>query len=92
MLRTLIKAETESYDPILKSSTLCIVNEKANEDRSNAMKYKSELDEVLKRNIIYESDVFKAYALLWEHCAKVMKSKLIPQSDYNSEMYNNPIR
>ena len=73
MLRTLIKAETESYNPILKYSTLYIANEKVNEDRSNAMKYKSELDEVLKRNIIYENNVFKTYALLWEHCAKAIK-------------------
>ena len=68
-----------------------ISNEKAHEGKQNDMKYKSELDEALKRNIIYENKIFKAHALLCEHCAKAMKNKLMSRSDCASDIHNNPI-
>jgi len=45
------------------------------------MEYKAKLDEALKRKIMYNSNLFKAYALIWERCAKAMQNKLLTWSD-----------
>jgi hypothetical protein len=55
------------------------------------MEYKAELDEAMKRQRTYEDNMFKAYALLWEGCAKAMQKKIASRSDYNSLMYNDLI-
>jgi len=56
------------------------------------MEYKAEPDEALKRKKMYNDNLFKAYALIWERCAKAMQNKLVTQSDYEDEIYNNPIK
>jgi hypothetical protein len=55
------------------------------------MKYKAELDESMRRKRTYEDNTFKAYALLWEGCAKAMQNKIVSRSDYDSVVYNDPI-
>jgi len=67
--------------------------DQADKDRENEqfkMEYKAKLDEALKRKRMYNDNLFKAYALIWERCAKVMQNKLLAQSDYEDEIYNNP--
>ena len=56
------------------------------------MEYKAELDEALKRKRMYNDNLFKAYALIWERCAKAMLNKLLAQSDYEDEIYKNLIK
>jgi hypothetical protein len=41
---------------------------------------------------MYEDNTFKAYALLWERCAKAMQSKIGSRSDYDTTVYNDPIQ
>ena len=55
------------------------------------MEYKAELDQAIKRTRTYEDNTYKAFALLWERCAKVMQNKLVSRSDYDSVVYNDPI-
>jgi hypothetical protein len=55
------------------------------------MEYKAELDEAMKRKRTYEDNMFKAYALLWERCAKAMQDKIASRSDYDNVVYNDPI-
>eukprot|EP00957_Ditylum_brightwellii_P100112 7629669-Ditylum_brightwellii.AAC.1 len=55
------------------------------------MVYKAELDEWLKRKRIYEENLFKAYTLLWERCAKSMRNKIASRTDYKSSIYNDPV-
>jgi hypothetical protein len=35
--------------------------------------------------------MFKAYALLWERCAKAMQDKIASRSHYDNVVYNDPI-
>jgi len=56
------------------------------------MEYEAKPDEALKRKRMYNKNLFKAYALIWERCAKAMQNKLLAQSDYEDEIYNNPIK
>jgi len=41
---------------------------------------------------MYNDNLFKAYALIWERCAKAMQNKLLAFSDYEDEIYNNLIK
>ncbi len=40
------------------------------------MELKADLEEFMKRNRMYENNLFKSYALLWEGCAKAMQNKI----------------
>ena len=40
----------------------------------------------------YENNKIKAYALLWEGCAKGMQQKILARTNYTSEIKNNPIK
>jgi hypothetical protein len=55
------------------------------------MEYKAELEESIGRKRTYQDNTFKAYALLWERCAKAMQNKIASRSDYESVVYNDPI-
>jgi hypothetical protein len=90
-LRTLVKADTDVWKPTLKTSTSDEEDIIAREDKQFVMEYKAELDEAMRRKRTYEDNMFKAYALLWERCAKAMQNKVASRSDYDSEVYNNPI-
>ena len=46
------------------------------------MEYKAELDEALKKKRMYNDNLFKAYSLIWERCAKEIQNKLLARSDY----------
>jgi hypothetical protein len=49
------------------------------------------IDEAMKRKRTYQDNMFKAYALLWERCAKAMLDKIASRSDCDSVVYNDPI-
>ena len=56
------------------------------------MVYKAELDEALKIKRIFKDNTFKTYALLQEHCAKSMQNKITARTDYDTTIYNDPIK
>ena len=73
----MVKTDPETWKPTLKASK---ENDKADKDQENKqfkMEYKAKLDEALKRKRMYNDNLFKAYALIWERCAKAMQNKLL---------------
>mgnify|MGYP000243763899 FL=1 len=90
-LRRLVKADTDTWKPTLKISTDVDGAIVVREDKQFVMEYKAELDEAMKRKRTYEDNMFKAYALLWERCAKAMQDKIASRSDYDNVVYNDPI-
>jgi hypothetical protein len=40
---------------------------------------------------MYQENLFKAYALIWERCNKAMQNKILARSDYETMLYNDPI-
>ena len=84
-------ANTDAWEPTLKASTNSDSSVKERENRQFEMKYKSELDQYLKRKRIYESNKYKAYALIWERCAQSMKNKIEGRSNYRTSIYDDPI-
>ena len=64
----------------------------AGEDAQSRMEYKTELDETVRRVRALKGNLIKSYALLWERCAKAMQNKIQTRSDYQSVIFNDPIK
>jgi len=77
----LVKTDPKTWKPTLKASTETDQADNNRENEQFKMEYKAKLDEALKRKIMYNSNLFKAYALIWERCAKAMQNKLLTWSD-----------
>ena len=90
-LRMHVKQDPDSWKPTLMLSTADDPEVKAVENEQIKMEYKAELDEAMKRKRMYQENMFKAYALLWERCAKAMQNHIVARKDYETNIYNNPI-
>ena len=90
-MNNLVKINTYEWFPTLIVSTSTIAETKAREDKENKMKYKADLDEAMRRKREYNGKFIKAYALLWERCARSMQNKIKEQKDFQSDIYNNPV-
>ena len=90
-LRTLQITDTTEWEPILQISEAVNVIDQERENRQNEIKYRSRLDVISRRSDIYQENLFKAYAVIWERCAKAMQDKLCSRPDYEQTIYNNPI-
>ena len=84
-LWTLVKTDPETWKPMLKASKETDQADKDWENEQFKMEYKAELDEALKMKRLYNDNLFKAYALIWERCAMAMQNKLLAQSDFEDE-------
>jgi hypothetical protein len=71
-LRILEPTDTNLWKPALTFSIETDVSLKAQEDRQYELEYKADLDEFMRRRRAYNDNLFKAYALIWERCAKAM--------------------
>ena len=74
-LRILVPQDTELWKPTLVFSTATDETVIKQEDRQNEMEFRADLDNFMKRRRMYENNLFKAYALIWERCAKAMQNK-----------------
>eukprot|EP00957_Ditylum_brightwellii_P025700 1944164-Ditylum_brightwellii.AAC.2 len=90
-LCTFVKPDPETWKPTLQISSKAGDTEKR-ENKQHKMVHKAELDEALKRKRILEDNTFKAYVLLWECCANSMQNKITARTDYNTTIYNDPIK
>jgi hypothetical protein len=61
------------------------------ENETFNIEYKAEFDVFLKRKQHYETNTTKAYAFLWEQCAKGMQSKIESHSNFKKLIKGNPI-
>ena len=84
--------DTDAWKPALKTSNKSNADEKARENKQFELEYKAELDEAMKRKRTYQDNEYKAYALIWQRCAKAMQNRLLQRKDYQSTIYNNPIQ
>ena len=71
-LRTLEPQDIELWKPTLQFSASDDETVAKQEDRQNEIEFKANLEEFMKRRRMYENNLFKAYALIWERCAKAM--------------------
>ena len=62
------------------------------ENRQFELEKKAKLDEAIKKVDKYQQNLNKAYAFLCEKCSCAMQNKTLGQNDFDSEIYNNPIK
>jgi hypothetical protein len=55
------------------------------------IEFKAEFDGFMKRKQNYETNTTKAYAFLWEQCARGMQSKIESSSKFETDIKGNPI-
>ena len=55
------------------------------------IEFKAEYDAYMKRKQSYETNKAKAYAFLWEQCAKGMQSKIESGETFSLKVINNPV-
>jgi hypothetical protein len=72
-LRELKKPDTDTWMPNLRASTKPDTTARATEDRQFEMEYKAKLSEALHRSRIYDDNMVKLYALIWERCNTAMQ-------------------
>jgi hypothetical protein len=91
-LCTLTPENMELWKPTLQFSTATDNTTKKQEDRQHELQYKANLDEFMRRKRSYDDNLFKAYALIWERCAKAMQNKIMSRSNFEGSIYNDPIK
>ena len=89
-LESLEPLDTSAWKPRMEVSTSEDEAVRNNENRQFEIEFKADYDIYSKRMQTYENNRTKAYALLWERCAKAMKNKVEARSDYNI-IKNDPI-
>jgi hypothetical protein len=90
-LHELKKPDTDTWMPKLKGSTKKDEEAKATQDTQFKMEYKAKFGEALHMIRIYNDNLVKLYALIWERCNTAMQSCLEQRTDYKSTIYNDPI-
>ena len=91
-LRNLKEPDTSLWKTKLQASKSIDPDEKATEEKQFGIDYKAAVDETIRRTRALTGNRFKAYALIWERSAKAMQNKIMERSDFESEIYNNPIK
>jgi hypothetical protein len=77
--------------PKLKGSTKKDEEAKATQDRQFEMEYEAKLGKALHWICIYDNNLVKSFASIWERCNTAMQSRLEQRTDYESTIYNDPI-
>ena len=62
------------------------------ENRKFELEHKAEYDEYMRRKREYEQNSYNAYAEIWERCNKAMQSKIEARKNFESEVFNHPIK
>jgi hypothetical protein len=70
------------HKPTLQTSTSTDDDIKAAENKQFEIEFKAEFDAFMKRKQSLETNMSKAYAFLWEQCAKAMQNKIEARSNY----------
>jgi hypothetical protein len=91
-LHMLTPKDTELWKPTLQFSTATEDTKNKPENRQHKLEYKANPDEFMRRKRSYDDNLFKAYTLIWERCAKAMQNKIMARSNFEVEIYNDPIR
>jgi hypothetical protein len=89
-LESLEPLDTSAWKPRMEISTDEDETVQKNENRQFEIEFKADYNVYSKRMQTYENNRTKAFALLWERCAKAMKNKIEARSDYD-KIKNDPI-
>jgi hypothetical protein len=95
VLDTLEAYNMEQHRPTLEQEdkiTLLTDDEREVLNKQHKMEFRAEYNAFMKCKQYYESNTTKAYALIWEQCAKGMKEKIKANENFTSKVKGNPIK
>jgi hypothetical protein len=90
-LKELRPINTEKWRVSMKFSDSQVALVRDQENRQYEMEYKSDYEEYKRRVNVYDNNLIKAYAILWERCTKGMKQKIEARVEFSSTIENDPI-
>eukprot|EP00546_Thalassionema_frauenfeldii_P017239 CAMPEP_0178900222 /NCGR_PEP_ID=MMETSP0786-20121207/3354_1 /TAXON_ID=186022 /ORGANISM="Thalassionema frauenfeldii, Strain CCMP 1798" /LENGTH=344 /DNA_ID=CAMNT_0020571203 /DNA_START=2579 /DNA_END=3613 /DNA_ORIENTATION=+ len=91
-LRDMKKMDYDKLPPKLKVSTKTKDDEKERENRQFELDYTEDRREHEKRKELYDSNMAKAYARIWEkYTSEPMKNRIRNLSDYETKVRDDPI-
>ena len=90
-LRAGQEPDLREWQPSLRISTTADESMKAVENEQFKMLFKAELDKYMRRKRVFADNKIKAYAFIWDRCAKAMQAKINARSEFDSKIYNNPL-
>ena len=73
------------HKPTLQTSNSTDDDIKTAENKQFEIEFKAEFDAFMKRKQSLETNMSKAYAFLWEQCAKAMQNKIEARSNYDKK-------
>jgi hypothetical protein len=83
-LRTPTTGDTDSWKPTLQFSTSTEDSTSKQENQQYVLEYKANLDEYMRKKRSYGDNLFKAYALIWQRCAKAMQNKVMARANFET--------
>ena len=81
----------DQHKPTLQFSKNKNDDVKEAENKQFEIEFKEDYSAFMKRKQNYETNTTKAYAFLWEQCAKGMQSKIESGETFSSKVKNNPL-
>jgi hypothetical protein len=90
-LKNLLPADKDVWRVSLKMSKADDQITKDQENKKYEMDFKLDYEEYRTRMKIYDNNLTKAYALIWERCTKGMKHKIEARMEFTKNIENNPI-
>jgi hypothetical protein len=96
ILPTLWKHEplliSKTMMPRLLQSTVIDPDDKIREEQQFLILYEAEIKRFVDRKATYETNLDKAYALLWAQCNKSLQNKILSRTDYETVIKGQPIK
>jgi hypothetical protein len=90
-LKNLLPADKEVWKVSLDMSKADDQITKDQENKQCEMEFKLHYEEYWTQMKIYDNNLTKAYALIWEGCTKGMKHKIEARMEFTKNIKNNPI-
>jgi Reverse transcriptase (RNA-dependent DNA polymerase) len=91
VLETLEPFDISQFKPVLESSNETDQYLRDLENKQYEIEFRAEYDGYMKRKQQYEMNISKAYAFLWEQCAKAMQNKIESSPRFLTEIKGDPI-
>jgi len=92
VLETLEEFDLNQFKSSLSISLSIDEGVKTAEDRQFEIEFKAEFDAFTKRKQAMDLNITKAYAFLWDQCAKPLQNKIESRADFLSDIKGNPIK
>ena len=91
VIKTETKPDFNSWKPSMEVELSNIYTIREAEENQIELEFKAENANYMKQKSTYKSNNVKIYTLLWERFTETMQNKVSSRSDFDIDIYTNPI-